>query len=861
MNQPRRRPAPALAEWAARDAADVLERLGSGPGGLSSAEAARRLAVHGPNSLPRGGHPALTILLRQLKNPLLGLLLAAVSVSFIVGERLDAAIIVAIVLLSVTLGFFDEFRADRSARMLEERLTRTARVFRDGEIQRVDAETLVPGDILVVEVGDIVAADARVIEANDLAVDESIITGESLPAEKRAAAGGEPGLATMLLSGTVVRSGRGRAVVVATGPASMVGAIAAGLHEAGRPTEFERGLRNFSLFLVGVTATLTAFILAANIWLGRGLLESLLFALAIAVGLTPQLLPAIVTVSLATGGRRLAERKVIVRRLVAIEDLGNLEVLFSDKTGTLTEGSIVLEELGCPPGSEDTLLGWTASWLLAGIHETSGNALDAVLAGDERIRQAAAARAGWTLCDELPFSYEHRYAAVAVASPAGERWVVVKGAAEELLARCTAADGWGEEWHAAAAAALARLADDGLRVIAVAIRPDDGRELAAQAAEGLRLVGFLGFSDPPRPEAKAAIERLANLGIEVKILTGDHPAVARHVCDRVGIPVRGVLTGADLEGLSPGELRDAVARTTVFARVTPEQKKLLVQAAQAGGRDVGFLGDGVNDAPAIRQADIGISVDTATDVAKAAADVVLLEKDLGVLADGVLEGRRTFANTVKYILMATSSNFGNMFSAAGASLFLDFLPMLPTQILLNNFLYDVSELTIPTDAVDEELTRRPAHWDLRTISRAMVVFGPVSSVFDYLTFALMLGVFNAGETRFQSGWFVESLCTQTLVIFVLRTHRVPFWRSRPSLPLLATTLGCVALAAFIPYSPAAGALNFEPLPGRFLLALGGMVVTYLALVELAKRKVFAQAAAPAPVPAPVPPPPAPTPAA
>ncbi|PFG73217.1 magnesium-translocating P-type ATPase [Tepidiforma thermophila] len=861
MNQPRRRPAPALAEWAARDAADVLERLGSGPGGLSSAEAARRLAVHGPNSLPRGGHPALTILLRQLKNPLLGLLLAAVSVSFIVGERLDAAIIVAIVLLSVTLGFFDEFRADRSARMLEERLTRTARVFRDGEIQRVDAETLVPGDILVVEVGDIVAADARVIEANDLTVDESIITGESLPAEKRAAAGGEPGLATMLLSGTVVRSGRGRAVVVATGPASMVGAIAAGLHEAGRPTEFERGLRNFSLFLVGVTATLTAFILAANIWLGRGLLESLLFALAIAVGLTPQLLPAIVTVSLATGGRRLAERKVIVRRLVAIEDLGNLEVLFSDKTGTLTEGSIVLEALGCPPGSEDTLLGWTASWLLAGIHETSGNALDAVLAADERIQQAAAARAGWTLRDELPFSYQLRYAALAVESPAGERWVVVKGAAEELFARCTAADGWGEEWHPPAAAALARLADDGLRVIAVAIRPDDGRELAAQAAEGLRLVGFLGFSDPPRPEAKAAIERLANLGIEVKILTGDHPAVARHVCDRVGIPVRGVLTGADLEGLSPGELRDAVARTTVFARVTPEQKKLLVQAAQAGGRDVGFLGDGVNDAPAIRQADIGISVDTATDVAKAAADVVLLEKDLGVLADGVLEGRRTFANTVKYILMATSSNFGNMFSAAGASLFLDFLPMLPTQILLNNFLYDVSELTIPTDAVDEELTRRPAHWDLRSISRAMVVFGPVSSVFDYLTFALMLGVFNAGETRFQSGWFVESLCTQTLVIFVLRTHRVPFWRSRPSLPLLATTLGCVAVAAFIPYSPAAGALNFEPLPGRFLLALGGMVVTYLALVELAKRKVFAQAAAPAPVPAPVPPPPAPTPAA
>ncbi|HVB64071.1 MAG TPA: HAD-IC family P-type ATPase, partial [Nitrolancea sp.] len=356
-----------------------------------------------------------------------------------------------------------------------------------------------------------------------------------------------------------------------------------------------------------------------------------------------------------------------------------------------------------------------------------------------------------------------------------------------------------------------------------------------QAASDLVLVGFLGFSDPPKLEARDALAQLAALGVEIKILTGDHPAVARHVCTQLNLPFTGAVTGADLQGKTDDELTALVARTTVFARVAPEQKAMLVRAAQRTGKDVGFLGDGVNDAPAIRQADIGISVDDATDVAKAAADVVLLEKDLGVLVAGIAEGRRTFANTVKYVLMATSSNFGNMFSAAGASLFLSFLPMLPTQILLNNFLYDVSELTLPTDEVDPELTRRPAHWDISMIRHFMVIFGPASSLYDFLTFALMLGPFSAGEIRFHTGWFVESLCTQTLVIFVLRTRRVPFWKSRPSMPLLLTTLVCVAVAIALPFSPLARTLGFEPLPPGFMVALAGMVVTYLLLVETAKR--------------------------
>ncbi len=828
-----------LDELARMPADEVLARLAGQANGLTDEEAARRLRAYGPNILVRRRATALPILGRQLKNPLLALLLTATLVSLIVGERTDALIILAIITLSLTLGFFDEYRADRAVRLLEERLTRTARVWRAGSLRRIPAEEVVPGDILQVEVGDIVPADARILEAVDLSVDEAALTGESLPVEKRAEPAHGPGdLTSLLLAGSVVRGGRARAVVVATGAATLFGQVAAGAAGPPPATAFERGLRRFSLLLVQVSAVLTLFIFVVNTLLGRGLLEALLFALAIAVGLTPQLLPAIVTISLALGSRRLAAAKVIVRHLVAVEDLGDVEILFTDKTGTLTTGEIRLEEVAGPPQhgqGEREVLVWTAAWLLAGTHPLAANPLDAVLAADPRVQAAATERDAWQVRDELPFSYERRWAAVALLAPGGEGWVVVKGAAEEVLRRCTSGQGWGPAWRSAAERALRAMLERGERVLGVAVRPDDGRPLLEQAQERLALVGFLGFSDPPKPEATAALARLASLGVTVKVLTGDHPAVALRVCERLGIPVAGVVTGAELAGKRPDELAALLPSTTVFARVTPDQKAALVRAARQAGRDVGFLGDGVNDVPALHAADVGISVDNATDVAKAAADVVLLEKDLGVLADGILEGRRTFANTIKYILMATSSNFGNMFSAAGASAVLSFLPMLPTQILLNNFLYDVSELTLPSDAVDPELIRRPAHWDISLIRRFMIVFGPVSSLYDYLTFALMLGPFRAGEIRFHTGWFVESLGTQCLVIFALRTRRVPFWRSRPSTPLLVTTLAVVAVAVALPYSPLAAPLGFEPLPLGFLAALGGMVATYVMLVEITKR--------------------------
>jgi Mg2+-importing ATPase len=831
-----------LDELARMPADEVLARLAGRADGLTDEEAARRLRAYGPNVLIRRRATALPILGQQFKNPLLALLLAATLVSLTVGERTDALIILAIITLSLTLGFFDEYRADRAVRLLEERLTRTARVWRAGSPRRIPAEDVVPGDILQVEVGDIVPADARILEAVDLSVDEAALTGESLPVEKHAEPAPAPGeLTSLLLAGSVIRGGRARAVVVATGAATLFGQVAAGAAGPPPATAIERGLRRFSLLLVQVSAVLTLFIFVVNTLLGRGLLEALLFALAIAVGLTPQLLPAIVTISLALGSRRLAAYKVIVRHLVAIEDLGDVEILFTDKTGTLTTGEIRLEEVTGPPHhsrGEGEVLAWAAAWLLAGAHPLAANPLDAVLAADSRVQAAAAERGAWQVRDELPFSYERRWAAVALVAPGGEGWVVVKGAAEEILRRCTSGQDWGPAWRPAAERALQAMLARGQRVLGVAVRPDDGRPLREQAQEGLALVGFLGFSDPPKPEATAALTRLASLGVAVKVLTGDHPAVALHVCERLGIPVAGVTTGAELEGKPPTDLAALLPGTTIFARVTPDQKAALVRAARQAGRDVGFLGDGVNDVPALHAADVGISVDNATDVAKAAADVVLLEKDLGVLADGILEGRRTFANTIKYILMATSSNFGNMFSAAGASAVLSFLPMLPTQILLNNFLYDVSELTIPSDSVDPELTRRPAHWDIGLIHRFMIVFGPVSSLYDFLTFALMLGPFRAGETRFHTGWFVESLGTQCLVIFALRTRRVPFWRSRPSTPLLVTTLAVVAVAVALPYSPLAGPLGFEPLPGAFLAALAGMVATYLLLVEGAKRWFF-----------------------
>jgi Mg2+-importing ATPase len=639
--------------------------------------------------------------------------------------------------------------------------------------------------------------------------------------------------------GTVVHQGSGRAVVVATGSATAFGKIAVGLVARPAETAFQVGLRGFSRLLVRVAAVLTVSIFVINVAFSRPLLEALLFSLAIAIGITPQLLPAIVSVSLSTGSRQLARRRVLVKRLVTIEDLGNIEVLFTDKTGTLTEGAITFDRSLDASGARSPtplILGLVcneATMTAAG--PVGGNALDLAL------REAAPAAgingldgpAGYTRLGLVPFDHDRQLASVLARTSEGDTVLVTKGAPEAVLARCI-------DTAPAAHETLERLFSDGARVVAVATRDARGIVRPSAADErDLHLVGFLTFVDRPKGDAGESIAQLNHIGIAVKIITGDNGIVAAKVCRDIGVDVEAVLTGAELDRLDDDELAAAIPHTTVFARVSPDQKSRVIKIARRTGVDVAFLGDGDNDAVALHAADVGISVESAADIAKDAADIVLLDKDLRVLADGVMEGRRIFANTLKYVLMATSSNFGNMFSAAGASLVLTFLPMLPSQILLNNLLYDAGQLAIPTDRVDPEVLTRPAAWDIAFVRRFMSTFGPVSSIFDFATFFVMLAVLHASHDEFRSGWFVESLATQTLVVFLIRTRRIPFVRSRPSMPMIVTPVTCAVVGAVLPFTPLADFLGFTALPLSFFLILIGMVAAYLALVEVAKRRFYA----------------------
>jgi len=820
----------------------ALSRLGSGPDGLSSAEAARRLGQFGPNALGTHRVRAITVLLRQIRNPILILLLGAALVSGLTGGGTNALIIAVIVALSVGLGFFNEYRAEQAMAALRAQIRHEAEVRRDGRVSRVPVTDLVPGDVVSLRIGAIVPADLRLLKVDELECDEGLLTGESMPVAKSVApaAGNQPqdqpGCAFM---GTVVHQGSAVGVVVSTGPRTAFGQVAAGLAERQGQTAFEAGLSRFSRFLFAVAGILTVFIFIVNVALHRPILDALLFSLAIAVGIAPEMMPAIVTVSLSAGSKALAAKKVLVKRLVAIEDLGNIEILFTDKTGTLTEGLITFAR-ALDPGGHDSdrplLLGLVCNeaTITAG-KPVGGNALDQALcsAPEAAPGEGVATKAG--ACQRLgvlPFDHERQLASVLVKDPGGQPLLITKGAPEVVLDRCVNVPG-------GARPTMEALFSEGARVVAVATRPAEGIAAPTAADEqGLTLEGFLTFADRPKADAGPSIARLEQLGVQVKIITGDNGLVAAKVCSEIGVDCTGVLSGADVASLDDDHLEAAIQATTVFARISPDQKSRIIKVARRTGKDVAFLGDGVNDAVALHHADVGISVDSGTDVAKEAADVVLLEKDLGVLAEGVMEGRRIFANTMKYVLMATSSNFGNMFSAAGASVFLSFLPMLPSQILLNNLLYNTGQLVIPTDRVDPEQLARPAAWDMKFIRNFMCVFGPISSIFDFLTFWVMLSLLHAGPTEFRTGWFVESIATQTLVIYVIRTRRVPFFKSRPSLPMLFVPTGAALVGAILPYTGLAHLLGFTPLPATFFLLLFGMVVVYLLLVELAKTPFY-----------------------
>ena len=822
-----------LATSASLKADAALEQLESVPTGLTVEEAAQRLITFGPNALATRNVTARGVLVRQLRNPLLLLMLAAAAVSAATGDATDGGIIALIVMLSVGLGFANEYRAERAVSSLHAKITHTANVWRGGEVAAVDVRDLVPGDVVDLRLGDIVPADMRLLEVNQLECEEAVLTGESTSAAKTtdpSTSDSDMDLPSCAFMGTVVHQGSGKGVVVATGSRTAFGKIASGLSEQQADTAFQVGLRQFSKFLVGVAGVLTISIFVINLVLHRPLLESLLFSLAIAIGITPQLLPAIVSVSLAAGSRKLAESKVLVKRLVVIEDLGNIQILFTDKTGTLTEGAITFAEsmgIDGKPASQPLILGLLCNEAaMTPSGPVGGNDLDRALwktPTPESKDEPPMERVGL-----VPFDHDRQLMSVLV-STATDQQIIAKGAPEAILARCVSTP-------PEAAQVLDRLFGDGARVVAVATRKTSGLAVTSAAEErDLTLIGFLTFVDRPKSDAGQSIAKLARMGIAVKIITGDNGAVARKVCTDLGIELLGIVTGSELDAMDDDRLATALGVTNVFSRVSPEQKARIIKVARRDGSDVGFLGDGVNDAMALHAADVGISVQTATDVAKDAADIVLLDKDLGVLADGVAEGRRIFANTLKYVLMATSSNFGNMFSAAGASLFLGFLPMLPSQILLNNLLYDVGQLAIPTDHVDAEIVARPAAWDIAFVRRFMATFGPISSIFDFVTFFVMLRLLHASHAEFRSGWFVESLATQTLVVFLIRTRRVPFFTSRPSLPMLLTPIVCATVGAILPFTPLARALGFTALPLRFFLILFAMVVAYMMLVEVAKK--------------------------
>jgi Mg2+-importing ATPase len=826
----------------------VLRALDASPAGLTNDEVLRRRTTFGPNAVRSHRARPFGVFVRQFRSPLLLLLVGAAVLSFFVGERADAVIVGVIVGLSAGLGFVNEFRAERASEALHSQLRHRVSVRRDGHWGTCDVTDLVPGDLVRLELGTVVPADLRLTLVDGLECDESVLTGESVHVVKRVERDGaslvQGDWQATALMGTVVRAGSGEGIVVATGGRAEFGRIALGLGERQAETEFQVGLRRFSAMLAAVAGVLTGTIFIINLILRKPFLDALLFSLAIAVGISPQLLPAVVTTSLAAGTRRLARRKVLVKRLVCIEDLGDVEVLLTDKTGTLTEGEITFEREVVPEGipvRRALLLGLLCNdAVVEGGSVVGGNQLDSALWSAVIQSGDIPSLSGFTRLASLAFDHERRLASVLVDGPDGTV-LITKGAPEALVDRCSSIpavllDAVHEEFAG------------GSRVVAVACRPAPGETAVAASDErGLELVGLLVFLDRPKDGAEGALARLASLGVRVKVVTGDNAAVAEHVCTVLGLESPGTLVGPEIDALDDAALVERLAHTGIFARVSPEQKARIVRLHRSSGFDVAYLGDGVNDAVALHQADVGISVDTATDVAKDAADIVLLEKNLDVLADGIVEGRRIFANTVKYVLMGTSSNFGNMFSAAAASSFLGFLPMLPSQILLNNLLYDAGQMTIPYDNVDDEQLQRPAHWDLGFIRRFMLVFGPISSLFDFVTFAVMLRIFDAGPTLFRSGWFVESLATQSLVIFVIRTRRSPFIRSRPRNILLFTTVVVVALAVLVPYSPFAHRLGFAGLPLTFFLVLGAMVVCYLVIVESAKRWFYRHAGRPSPI--------------
>jgi Mg2+-importing ATPase len=840
-----------LLEKARADTDTVLKELGSQLGGLSEAEADSRLKQVGTNEIAREKRQsALMRLFGNIKNPLVLLLLALGIISFLTGDLRATVVIFAMVVLGVVLRFFQETRADNAAAKLQAMVSNTATVVRGGKEGEVSLKMLVPGDIVRLAAGDMVPADVRVLSAKDLFLNQAALTGEALPVEKKAAPASANvqnplELPNICFLGSNVESGSATAVVIHTGGRTYFGSLAISIVAQRELTSFDKGINKFTWLMIRFIAVMVPAVFLINGLSKHDWLEAFLFALAVAVGLTPEMLPMIVTVNLSKGALAMARKKVIVKRLNAIQNFGAMDVLCTDKTGTLTQGKIVLEkhlDVHGDPSEKVLHYGYLNSYHHTGLK----NLLDEAILDHEELEERLKMKEQYRKIDEIPFDFVRRRMSVVVEDETGLNTLICKGAVDEVMSLCTRVEVKGEvievlPEHDAKRRQLAdELNGQGFRVIALAYKkmpnaPDEP-VYSVKDETDLILLGFLAFLDPPKDTAAEALKRLHSLNVDVKVLTGDNEIITAYICKEVGMPVEHLLLGSQIETMNETELAAAASATSVFARLVPAHKERIIRALQSKGHVLGFMGDGINDAPALKAADVGVSVDSAVDIAKESSDIILLENSLLVLEQGVLEGRRVFGNIVKYIKMAASSNFGNMFSVVGASAFLPFLPMLPIQVLTNNLLYDFSQTTIPTDQVDAEWLIKPRQWTIGKILRFILFIGPISSIFDYLTFFMMLYIFNCwhNPALFRTGWFVESLFTQTLIIHVIRTNKIPFFESRASWPLILTSVIIVAVGAWLTVSPLASTLGFVPLPHLYWLYLAGMLVGYAVLTQVVK---------------------------
>jgi Mg2+-importing ATPase len=823
---------------------ETFQKLETTKDGLTSNDAQQRLARYGANLLkPPKRSDALSLLLGQFKSPIILILFFATGLSFFLRDPADAFIILSIVLASGLLGFWQERGASNAVKKLLSIVQIKAEVMRDGTSREIPVEGIVPGDIVILNAGDIVPGDGLVHDAKNLFVDEAMLTGETFPAEKAEAVLTEDtplGHRTNALwMGTHVVSGSARALIVRTGKETEFGKVSERLKLRPQETEFERGIKHFGYFLLEVTMVLVVAIFAINVFLARPVLESMLFSLALAVGLTPQLLPAIISINLSHGAKRMAQKKVIVKRLASIENFGSMNVICSDKTGTLTEGIVHVQSAcdvdGAP--SDKVLL---HAYLNASYETGFTNPIDEAIRNHHKFDLS-----GYAKQDEIPYDFLRKRLSILV-SHGDTHLMVTKGSMHNVLDVCTSAE-TGDGTIVDIAAVKDRIqkhfeefSGKGFRTLGIAYRNRGPESRISKGDEsGMTFSGFLVLFDPPKPDLMGTITSLKNLGVALKVITGDNRLVAANISRQIGLSDTKILTGTDLNQLSDSALLQRIANVDVFAEIEPNQKERIIIALRKAGNVVGYMGDGMNDASAIHAADVGISVESAVDVAKDAADIVLLEKDLGVLVEGVREGRRTFANTLKYVFMATSANFGNMFSMAGVSLFLPFLPLLPKQILLMNLMTDFPEMTIATDSVDEEMVDYPRRWDIKAIRKFMVTFGIVSSVFDFITFGLLLLVLHATQVQFRTGWFLESVISASLIVLVIRSRK-PFFKSRPGKYLLISTLSVFAATLIVPYSPLAALFGFSPLPVSFLLFIGLIVLFYIVTAEITKKIFYAK---------------------